>query len=123
MMVMSEVERFPELEDLFRFADEVVKKYPKMADKLNEWRDAAHLLSKYARSCNYIGLISGAQELERTREEAIRSATRRMGADDAGSFTRKILEKEVNLYPKIEEILKKVCNCKPRELETVEGPI
>jgi uncharacterized pyridoxamine 5'-phosphate oxidase family protein len=49
MMVMSEVEeeleftrkaveRYPELKDLYKVADETVKKYPEMADALHKWK-------------------------------------------------------------------------------------
>jgi Ni,Fe-hydrogenase maturation factor len=136
MMVMSEVEeefkeftrkaveRYPELKDLYKVADEVVKKYPEMADALHKWKMVAYGLSRTARSCDYVGLIDLAPELGEASRKAAREGVKKMKPEDLDSFIVNSVEKEVDfIHNKIVEILRKVCGCKPREWPPVEGEI
>jgi hypothetical protein len=86
--------------------------------------EVAYGLSRYARSCDYVGLINLAPELGKAREEVFKEGFKKMRLDDLDSFMVESVEKETDFtHGKIIEILRKVCGCKPREWPPVEGEI
>jgi NAD-dependent DNA ligase len=126
------VERYPELKRIWKFANETSKKYektfPELASDIREWRNMTFRVSLHSRACDYDYLMKDVTEIGKAHRKVTERAVSGMFTGKLTPFERDSLEKELEdhestFYTEIQNILRKVCSCKPTEWPPVEGPI
>jgi hypothetical protein len=113
----EDIRRFPELEDIYEFIDELIGKYPEIRSMLMDLRYYAFWMSYYARTCDLSELVIQSEHALLTLYEIFQ--TRVLDIWDA----KVLANKREALRTRVTSIYLKLSGAKPPQYPPVEGYI